>query len=45
LALGNSTSPRPRCGSRSQAFTTASVDLAIGVPSTETRREQHPPVP
>jgi integrase/recombinase XerD len=30
LALGNSTSPRPRGGSRSQAFTTASVDRAMG---------------
>ena len=31
LALGNSTSPSPRCGSRSQAFNTATVDLAMGV--------------
>ena len=31
LALGNSTCPSPRCGSRNQAFNTASVDLAIGV--------------
>src|SRR5258708_11215627 len=31
FALGNSTCPSPRCGSRNQVLNTASVDLAMGV--------------
>jgi hypothetical protein len=30
-SLGNRTVPSPRCGSRNHAFSTARVDLAIGV--------------